>query len=621
MDRAAGVLGISAALGGAGVGLYVAREAGLPDAWALAGAMAALPLAFWEARRHAGDARMALAWGYLPGALLFLLPLMSLMPLPAHVAHMFNARTLTHVWVDRYVGALLMLGAVLLATFARAYAFPGEGGGRAWGGRCVLAWTLLSAAVFGLLACLACRGFHKYVDCAVMNEVVWNISRGKGPVTLLHETQPIPASRSFWSCHFIPLWALVAPLYRLWSSPCLLLLLQSLAISAAAVPIYAFLRPRLGPRQAFGLALAYLLYPATQHGILRELHSFWAGPFVVGLWWALGRRRWGYAMAFALLALACREEIALVLAGVGLAILFEPGRRIAGALVLAASLAWFVLLVDRLMPSLGQAAGYHNYKFASLGHTNAEIVQTLLTRPLYTASLFLSSDKLANAMVFLMPLAGLPLLGGRTSLAALPVFALLFLSDLTGTHSYLLYYPLAALPFLFLGAGEALLRLERWGGVRLRNAAWAAVMGGSLAATVLFGPSPLGRTFWQRDYQLGAFSEPYHHRATYAQTSHARLGRALLSRIPSDATVCAQAFFLPHLARVKRMKSLPYVQGADYVLLDQKHPNRYEFGRPGEYEAFVRSLRGNPSWRCLFEEDGYLLFGRRPAPPVPLRSP
>lgn len=610
MDRPAAVLGISAALGGAGVGLYVAREAGLPDAWALAGALAALPLAFREARRHPGDARMALAWGYLPGALLLLLPLLSLLPLPAHVAHMFNARTLTHVWVDRYAGALLMLAAVLLAVFARAWAFPREGGREIRGGRWILAATLLSIALFAAMACLACRSFHKYVDCAVMNEVVWNISHGKGPITQLHETQPIPANRSFWSCHFAPALALVAPLYRAWPSPCLLLSLQALFIFSTAVPLYAVLRPRLGSRQALGLALAYLLYPAVQHGMLRELHIFWAGPFVVGLWWALGARRWGYATAFALLALSCREEIALVLAGMGLALLFQPGRRVAGAILLAASLAWFAVLVGHVMPSLGQAAGYQNYKFASLGHTNAEIARTLLTRPLHVASLFLTSDKLANALIFLLPLAGLPLLGGRTSLVALPVFGLLFLSDLTATHSYLLYYPLAALPFLFLGTGEALLRIERWGGARLRNAAWAAVLGASLAATVLFGPSPLGRTFWQRDYELGAFAEPYHYRETYAQTAHVARGHALLACVPDDAVVCAQAFFLPHLARVARMQTLPTLRGATWVLLDRKHPNRYELQGPGEYEAFVASLRRDPAWRCAADEDGYLFFAR-----------
>ena len=48
------------------------------------------------------------------------------------------------------------------------------------------------------------------------------------------------------------------------------------------------------------------------------------------------------------------------------------------------------------------------------------------------------------------------------------------------------------------------------------------------------------------------------------------------------------------------------------MLLDTRHPNRYELEEPGRYEAFVKGLRDDPAWRVLSDEDGYLLFGRAP---------
>jgi hypothetical protein len=53
------------------------------------------------------------------------------------------------------------------------------------------------------------------------------------------------------------------------------------------------------------------------------------------------------------------------------------------------------------------------------------------------------------------------------------------------------------------------------------------------------------------------------------------------------------------------------LERADYVLLDTwRLPFVYWTPEPGRYAELVRSLRGNPDWRVIFDEEGVLVFRR-----------
>ncbi len=602
---------LTAAVGGAGLGFAAAPDH--PLAGMALGALGALLLAAWESRLLGRP--KGLGWAYLPGALLFLTTLVSRLPVPAAIARDFDFQALAaaQALIPRYAFLLLGVTALALSFAIRAWILRWGGGEWKRPGRWVWIGVALAAPLFAVLAVLACRSFHRYVDLAAENEVIWRLAFQGKPYSLLNANlEGGHTAPNYWTYHLGLMWALIAPLYRLWPGPYLPLVLQAFFVCSAALPLYAVLKDRLGPTQAAGLALAFLIYPTVQYSMCRDLHSpSWAVPFTIGLWWALRARRWGLSLLLAALAVSCREDVSMVLFGIGFALCLERGWRKTGALLLLLSGLLFVFLVQKLMPSLGGSADWRNWRFAWLGHSNGEILHTLLTRPFFVAAHLLEPSRLVNATIFLLPLCALPLLGGRRTLVALPLFGVIFLVENVGAYSFEQFYTMPSLPFLFLGAAEGLLLLERWGGRRLRDAAWVGVLASALASTVVFGPSPIGITFWDKEYVLGIYSEPYYHRSVYAQTGHAARGRALLARIPDDAVVSAQAFFLPHLARTKLMLNVPKVEGADYVLLDVSHPNRYEFhSRRAEFDPFLARLRTDPAWTCIHDEDGYLLFQR-----------
>src|SRR5207245_337596 len=109
-------------------------------------------------------------------------------------------------------------------------------------------------------------------DLGNMVQAVWSTAHGHPlRMTDLHGDQI-----SRLAAHVDPILVLFAPLWWLWPSPQLLLVVQALVVAFGAVPVFLLARKHLGSARAgLGFAIAYLLYPALRRrrgiGLLRAL--------------------------------------------------------------------------------------------------------------------------------------------------------------------------------------------------------------------------------------------------------------------------------------------------------------------------------------------------------------
>src|SRR5205085_1338905 len=110
--------------------------------------------------------------------------------------------------------------------------------------------------------------FHFDEDLAIYDQIVWNTAHGRVFASTL-----IQHADNMLGDHFSPIVAVFVPLYWLRSTPNWLLLGQTAALGAAALPLYAFARPRLGTVGALALAGAYLAYPALHFVNLFQFHE------------------------------------------------------------------------------------------------------------------------------------------------------------------------------------------------------------------------------------------------------------------------------------------------------------------------------------------------------------
>src|SRR6476620_2211484 len=180
-------------------------------------------------------------------------------------------------------------------------------------------WAAIAsyAAGFASLSILRHRAFNtgRY-DLGNMVQTVWNTAHGH----FLQMTSGDGRQISRLAAHFDPILAAFAPLWWIWPSPEMLLVVQAVVVALGALPVFWLANKHLrSDRAALGFALVYLLYPATQWLTLNEFHPVaLSTPFLLFAFWYLDEDRLVPFAIFAVLAMTTKEEIGFVVAGMGI---------------------------------------------------------------------------------------------------------------------------------------------------------------------------------------------------------------------------------------------------------------------------------------------------------------
>ena len=150
-------------------------------------------------------------------------------------------------------------------------------------------------------------------DLGIENNLVWNAAHWNGP---LFKTSVHAAARTAThiGLHETYISYLIGIPYRLAPRPETLLVLQSMLIGAAALPLFAFARRHLGAWTACLVALLFL-FNAPLHG--SNLYDFHYLPFAPLFLWTtlalLEARRDRWAAVAIVLTLANREDMSALL--------------------------------------------------------------------------------------------------------------------------------------------------------------------------------------------------------------------------------------------------------------------------------------------------------------------
>ena len=183
--------------------------------------------------------------------------------------------------------------------------------------------------------------------------------------------------------HFDPLLVLLTPLWWLWPSPELLLVVQAVAVAAGALPVFWLARKHIGPGPAAAaVAVAYLLYPPTQWLVLSDFHTVaLACPLLLFAWWYLDEDRlWEFAL-LAAAAIATKEHVGLAVAAIGIWYAVRHRNPRAGAVIAVAggvaALLAALVVVPHFAPA-GESAFEGRYSDPSLGTRDLGYLAALL---------------------------------------------------------------------------------------------------------------------------------------------------------------------------------------------------------------------------------------------------
>ena len=459
-----------------------------------------------------------------------------------------------------------------------------------------LVWTAMAAyaAGFSALSVLRHRAFATgRFDLGNMVQSVWSTAHGH-PLQL---TGLRGDQISRLGAHFDPILAALAPLWLVWPSPDVLLVAQALAVALGALPVFWLARKHLGERTGAGFALAYLVYPPTQWLTLNEFHPVaLACPLLLYAVWYLDERRLLPFAIFAVLAATTKEEIALVVAGLGLWYAFAHRRRLTGAVIAVAGVAVALIAIEVVIPHFNRAGTSSFFtRYSEVGSTPGGIVHTALTDPWKVAATAFTGRGVGYLARLLVPLALLPVLAPLALIAVVPELAVNLLSAAATQTSIRFHYAAGLIPVLVAAAVFGGKRVDR------RVPLASLVIMSALVSNYLLGPMPIWRYFPGGEQQQAHTAEV---------SEHDRIAAQALRLIPGDEVVSATNSLGAHLSARRRVLSFPYLQDADWVAADETAPGYADRLAPLPTAVQLSWLRGNPEWRLVFERDGILIFQR-----------
>ena len=461
-----------------------------------------------------------------------------------------------------------------------------------------LLWAAMAAyaAGFAALSVLRHEAFETgRFDLGNMVQAVWSTAHGH----LLQVTNLHGAQSSRLAAHVDPILVVFAPLWWIWPSPSLLLTAQALAVALGALPLFWLARKHTGSeRAALGFSLAYLIFPATEWMTLNEFHPVsLACPLLLFAIWYLDEDRLLPFACFAALAALTREEVPLVIAGLG--IWYAIGRRrwLAGGTIAAAGVAASAIAIQVVIPHFHGAESSFYGRYDAVGGSAAGIVRKAFTDPGRLLSVAFDHRGTHYLLNLLLPMAGLALLSPLLLVALIPELALNLLSSVDAQSSIHYHYVAAEIPILFAAAAIGAGKLGRWAGTAGTVVVLTAILG-----NYWLGPIPLwrfvpgGQTFQAKSAHI---------------SRHDRIAARMLKLIPATAPVTATNSLGAHLSERKRIFSFPYLRDATWVIVDERKPSLGDHNDHRRGLKRIQQLRHDPRFRLVAAADGVLIFRRR----------
>jgi uncharacterized membrane protein len=150
-------------------------------------------------------------------------------------------------------------------------------------------------------------------DLGNMTQTVWNTAHGR-IFQLTHPESTETISRLAIHADFILI--LFAPLYWIWESPKVLLLVQSATVGLGAMFVYLLANKLIRNKNiSLVFAFSYLINPAVGWATLFDFHAVTlATTFLLGATYYLMKKEYAWFLLYAFLAAITKEQVWLMVA-------------------------------------------------------------------------------------------------------------------------------------------------------------------------------------------------------------------------------------------------------------------------------------------------------------------
>ncbi len=455
-------------------------------------------------------------------------------------------------------------------------------------------------------------------DFGQMDQALWNTLHGN----LLQDTRPDGRNLPRLTDHVEPIFLVIPFVFLIYDGAESILALQSIVIALGALPVFWIARKRLqSDAAAIVFAAMYLLFPALEAANLAEFHAvtFAPAPLLFAYHYA-DERAWKRYALFSLLALAVKEEIALLVFVMAMWAAFNPQTAddrqqthrstlhasrltfqvsrftfqisLVPLVIALLSVIWFLLAVFVIVPAF--APGGRSVYIGRYTCAQEALRDGLMALP-NLAACVLIPEKIEYVARLLASVGFIALLNPVALLLGAPALVLNLLSSYDAQYSGTYHYSAPVAPYFVLAAIG--------GAGRILNSKFVTRKFASGALAIAVVPAFL-------------FAFAYHLVAGYTpvggeffwleKTAHQQLLARFIAQIPRDAKVTTTTTLFPHLSHRRVLYRFPLIKDAEYVLLDVSQSS---ITNPIDYRLhYLDTLKQGFGIRDA--ADGYILLQR-----------
>lgn len=292
--------------------------------------------------------------------------------------------------------------------------------------------TRILVILYLLLVLAIC--FFKYftfqyngLDLAIFNQVFYNSAQGNLFHFTIHPT-------SYLGDHFSPVILLILPLYAIFKSPLTLIILQSLWLALAVIPLFLIAKKYLSPKLALAAMVLYLFNPATLNINIYEFHLDTLIPLLIfTTFYFYDQSKFKLFLAFAGLSLLIKEDVSFIIFMFGvIAFLDKKSWRWILTPLLASTVYFFAAL--KIIAHFSAAS---NYKFLTyydwLGNSWQEIALNFFLKFPTVILHLLNLGNVELMLGLLLVFLFIPLIKPRYLLLSLGMFVQLVLGPYGGS--------------------------------------------------------------------------------------------------------------------------------------------------------------------------------------------
>lgn len=454
---------------------------------------------------------------------------------------------------------------------------------------------LVSSLTYSWISVTRHHRFQTREDLAIYDQVFWFLSNLKWPYLAFDLNRP------YWGDHLSIIYLLFVPLYKVYSHPETLLVLQSFIAMSTIFPLF-FISKRLTGSTviSYVLILCFILYVPLQNGILYDFHELLFVPVVFTLcyYFFLMKNKVPVTITL-LLLLAIKEDRGLLVAAFGAYLMLcARSWRLYGLGWVCIGILYTYIVTEHVIPAIG---GNYFFQFEQ-GMSFSVMIVDILKNPVNYFIKFLDEPvKVQTLFSSYRQFLFLPLLSPFGIILSLGDLIPRFFANKYALWTTQYHYSAAIASIVTISTAHVL--------GNFRNK-WKMPE----KFLLIFGFLFLGLSIYENIKYSQAFQFIVHERTLEDEAIIRRNGiyRFALALVPDKSSISTHMSILPHVAHREGTYFLDRMDRADYTLIDlspyQPDIDYYSFPSQEAAKEKVFQDIANNRKKILFQShDIYLL--------------